>query len=347
MKRSLQITAITLALILVFAGSAMAAEVTLQLGWAETYEPFDHQASAAIHAFAEYVETQSAGEIEVALYPAAELGDADSMIEQVEAGVIEGASSVPSGLIAGRYWSNQNIFDIPYLFENDLVAWEALRPDGEFLPEYSDALAEDTGLRLLTFFIEGERHFTNDVRPVRTPEDMEGLDIRTMEVPAHEIMVESLGANPTVVAWDELYSALDTGVVDGQENPLANIEYISAYEVQDYVTLDGHITLLNGLYVNEDFYQGLSQEHRNIVDQGAIVAAKANRAFTRVLEKNALEILEDEGMEVIELTSEEIQKFQDATQPPVIDFVEDEVEDPEWIDRLLNEIEEAEERLGM
>jgi len=345
--KHLKILAITVGLILVLTGSAFASEVVIDLGWAETYDPLDHQASAAIHAFADYVETESAGEIKVELYPAAELGDADSMIEQVETGVIQACSSVPSGLIAGRYYSDANIFDIPYLFDNDLVAWETLRPDQEFFQDFSDSMADETGLRLLTFFIEGERHFTNDVREVRTPEDMEGLSIRTMEVPAHEIMVEALGAEPTVVAWPELYSALDTGVVDGQENPIANIEYISAYEVQDYLTLDGHITLLNTLIINEDFYQGLSQEHRDIIEQGAMVASKTNRGMTRTLESIGLSTLEDEGMEITELTPEELDKFVEATQPPVIEFIEDEVDDEEWIDRLLNEVDEARERLNI
>lgn len=194
--------------------------VTIKLGWAETAERSGHALSEAAYTFKEQVEALSNGSITVDLYPAAQLGDATSMLTQVEAGTLEACMSVSNGQFATSYYPDLGFLDIPYMFESSQEAYDLLNPEGEFFLDLQSDIAEKTGIRPLVFFNEGLRHITNSKHEIRTPEDMKGLKIRTMNVTAHMKMFEALGAQPTNVSWNELYTALQTGVADGQETPL-------------------------------------------------------------------------------------------------------------------------------
>jgi TRAP-type C4-dicarboxylate transport system substrate-binding protein len=171
---------------------------------------------------------------------------------------------------------------------------------------------------------------------------MEGLKIRTMTVEAHMEMVKALGASPTPIAYSELYGAMQTGVVDGQENPIGNIDYLKAYEVQDYLVLDGHITYMVPAIINEDFFRGLSEEHQQIVREGALEFARVNNTMAKVGNMEGLENVKENGMTVTTLDSEALQAFRKKTQPVVREFVEEQVDDPELIEELLNEIKKYE-----
>lgn len=332
---------------LVFGSTGLASsKVVMKLGWAETADPMGHPTSGALNVFKTYVERESGGEIEVQLYPAGQLGDAKSLIEQVKKGIIQSCASIPSGMIAGSYYPDFNIFDIPYLFRSNAVAWRVLEPKSQFFQDISEALARKAGLRVLGFFIEGQRHFSNSKREIRKPEDLKGLKIRTMEVPAHQEMVRALGAIPTPVSWLELYGALQTGVVDGQENPIGNLVYIKGYEVQKYLTLDGHVTLLNTWVVNESWFKRLSAEHRRIILEAAEVATLTNRGMAELKDAIGLKELRDKGMKIYVPNHQELEAFKAATQPRVIKFIRSAVQDATWIDRILKEVDAAEAELA-
>ena len=321
-------------------------KVVMKVAWAETADPLGHPGSAALNVFKTYVERKSGGEVEVQLYPAGQLGDAKSLIEQVKKGIIQSCASIPSGMVAGSYYSDFNIFDIPYLFSSNAVAWRVLEPKSQFFKDMSDAVAKKAGLRVLGFFIEGQRHFSNNVREIRKPEDLKGLKIRTMEVPAHQEMVRALGATPTPVSWLELYGALQTGVADGQENPIGNLVYIKGYEVQKYLTLDGHVTLLNTWLVNESWFKQLSARHKQIILEAAEVATTTNRGMAELNDAIGLKELSDKGMKIYTPSRQELEAFKAATQPRVLKFIKGAVQDATWIDRILNEVDAAEASLA-
>jgi tripartite ATP-independent transporter DctP family solute receptor len=350
MKRMLRIAGIISLIVFISVTTVdigqAAGKVNMKLAWAETAEPYSHPTTAALTVFKSYVESNSGGTIDVHLYPAGQLGDAKSMIEQVKRGVIQSCASVPSGMIAGSYYSVFNIFDIPYLFSSNAVAWRVLEPKSKFFQDLSDSIAKHAGLRTLGFFIEGRRHFTNNVREVRRPQDLKGLKIRTMEVPAHQEMMRAMGAIPTPVSWLELYSALQTGVVNGQENPIGNIAYLKAYEVQKYLTLDGHLTLVNTWVVNERWFQKLSSEQRQIIREAAEVATLVNRGYAELKDTTGLKELKEKGMRIYSPTLKELAAFKAATQPRVIKYIKKSVKDPQWIKRILNEVKKAETALN-
>lgn len=243
------------------------------------------------------------------LYPAAQLGDATSLLTQVEAGTLESCMSISNGQFATSYYPDLGFLDIPYLFESADEAYNLLNPDGEFFQSLQSDIVTKTGIRPLVFFNEGLRHITNSKREVMTPEDMNGLKIRTMNVTAHMKMFEALGAQPTNVSWNELYTALQTGVADGQENPIANAVYISAWEVQEHMTLDGHVCLCGLFCMNEDFYSSLSATQKQAVDQAARKALEAEYAMFEKNEAANLALLKENGLQVTALTREEIDAF--------------------------------------
>ena len=312
--------------------------VTIKLGWAETADRSGHALSEAAYTFQEVLEAANVN-IKVELYPAAQLGDAASMLTQVEAGTLEACMSVSNGQFATSYYPDLGFLDIPYMFESSQEAYDLLSPEGEFFAELQADIAADTGIRPLVFFNEGLRHITNSKREITKPEDVAGLKIRTMSVAAHMEMFKALGAMPTNVSWGELYTALQTNVVDGQENPIANAVYISAWEVQKYMTLDGHVCLCGLFCMNEAFYQGLSDAQKAAVDAAALKALEAEYGMYTANEAANLQILKDKGLQVTELTSEQIAAFRDACQPQVLEYLKSVMETPELLDKAMAAVE--------
>lgn len=344
MKKVSLILVLTLIALLSISQLGLAVEV-MKIGYAETADPYGHPTSAGLHVFKTYVEKLTGGELKVMLYPAGQLGDAKSLLEQVKRGLIQSCASIPSGMIASRYYNNFNIFDIPYLFRSHAVAWNALNPRTDFFQDISEDMAAKVGLRPLGFFIEGQRHFTNNVREIKRPDDLKGLKIRTMEVPAHMKMVEALGASPTPVSWLELYSALQTGVVDGQENPIGNILYLKGHEVQKYLTLDGHVTLLNTWVVNEKWFNKLTPAIKAAIFEAAQVTTLTNRGMAELKDTVGLTELKEKGMQVYSPTSGELNLFKEVTQQAVLPYIRENIDDTTWIERIQGAVTAAEKEL--
>lgn len=292
--------------------------------------------------FKDYVESRSGGRIKVEIYPACQLGSEREMLEGINLGTIEMANT-SEGAVAGFY-PDILATAVPYAFKNRRIAWEVL--DGPYGQELRKDILETTGMRVLTFSDNGFRNFTNDVRPIHTPEDLEGLKIRTMENPAHMKLVEAMGGIPTPIAWAECYNALQAGTVDGQENPVSLIVSKRFYEVNKYCTLDGHIFSIDFIWINEDFYQSLAPDLKQIVKDGAIQATLVQRGMKLLTNALGVDKLKEEGMEVYTPTAEELAQFQEAAQKPVLDWLETQV-DPSAIDKFLNAIKEAEKKISV
>src|SRR5690606_21979463 len=147
------------------------------------------------------------------------------------------------------------LFDLPFLFESREEAFEAMN-EGEIGEALGKAL-ESQGLYLLGFWDGGFKHLTNSIRPIETPEDMNGLKMRTSQSPLLIAQFQELNAGGVSVDFAELYTALQTNTVDGQENPLSNIVSRRLYEVQDYLTLSGHGYMAYPLLISSEFYHNL------------------------------------------------------------------------------------------
>lgn len=278
----------------------------------------DHPTNTTLlNYFKPMVEEKSGGKIKVEIYPNAQLGSDRQAIESVINGSIE--MSVPGGPVVSGFYEPYMVYDLPFLFDSREAAYAAL--DGELKDKISEGLLKAQNIRILGIGENGFRHITTSKKPIKTPEDLKGLKIRTMECPVHLKTFEALGANPTPIAFNELFTALQQGTVDGQENPIAIIYTSKLYEVQKYLTLDGHYYVNCPYIINENFWNSLSDEEQKIVQEAIDETVKQQRSELEKQEKEYLDLIKKIGTEVIELTPEQRDKFIEKTKP-VYDWFE-------------------------
>ncbi|ABB14368.1 DctP family TRAP transporter solute-binding subunit [Carboxydothermus hydrogenoformans] len=294
----------------------------------------------ACQAFKKYVEEHTNGRVKVTTYPASVLGGEREQLEGVQMGTIQMAA-LSTGPFPGIF-PEIMVFDMPYLFPQDTrVVYKVL--DGPVGQEISDLLLKKTGVRNLAFGENGFRHYTNSVRPIKKPGDMKGLKIRTMENPAHMAIVKALGGSPTPMAFNEVYSALQTKTVDGQENPISLIVSMKFYEVQKYLTLDGHIYNPYLLIINDKFYNSLPEDIRKVIDEGAKVWQKVEREENQKQIEAGMKVLKNAGMVITELTPEELEAFKQATKT-VYDQFKSQIGE-ELLNKVIKAVEEAQKEI--
>jgi tripartite ATP-independent transporter DctP family solute receptor len=284
---------------------------------------------AAALAFEACVEGKTSGSIDVQIFPASQLGGGPEIMEGLQLGTIQMAA-IHDGPISAVY-KPFSVLAMPYLFDDQAMAWAVM--DSEF----GDALAEDmlakTGIRSFGVADNGVRNFTNNVKPVAEPADMEGLKMRVMTAPVWVTLVESLGASATPVPWPELPGALQQGVVDGQENGVTNIVNASLYQHQKYVSLDGHVFSWHAYLMSDMFYESLTDDEKKAVEQCVEISKTIHRGMTAAQDANATAILSEKGMEVVPVSPEQKAKFRAAAQPAVREYIVSEIGE-EWPDRL-------------
>ncbi|HQJ25500.1 MAG TPA: DctP family TRAP transporter solute-binding subunit, partial [Bacillota bacterium] len=259
MNRRLVLKVMAVGMILaVFALSSAglaAPKLILKLAHADAVDITTSRKHAQCITFANLVNAQSGGRLEVQVFGAGQLGAEREYVEAVQAGTVQ--AGIASGVI-GSFFPPAMMTDIPYLFPTATVAWKVL--DGPFGQKLSDMFLARTGMRNLAFAEVGFRHFTNSKRPIKSPADIKGLKIRVQETQVYLRLINSMGGSPTPVAWTETYTALQTKVVDGQENPISSIVFAKLYEVQKYLTLDGHVYGVDWFVINEKFFQSLDKD---------------------------------------------------------------------------------------
>jgi len=268
------------------------------------------------------------------------------VIDQVSAGIVESTIS-SSGGVAQSY-PPVGVFDIPFAFPNIGVASRVIHKESSFGKKFIADMEAKTGMKVLGLIDSGGFFaITNSKRPITSVADMEGLRIRTMTLPTHEAIISSLGGQPTPLPWAEVYTALQTGVADGQMNPVPIIAFAKFDEVQEYLSVTNHIITPYVWFINQDFYDGLSEEHQTIVNWSADVATEAGRSMSRVIEAS------DRGlpalaakMKVNVVPPAEMAKFAAEAQPAVRELIEEKygAEGTEMLEALLASIEEEQAR---
>src|SRR5699024_2920198 len=255
----------------------------------------DHQYHLGAEKFKEELEDNSDTNFTVDIQPNASLGSEGEAVEQVSEGSVEMTVVAPDSNLANTI-PEMNLFGIPYIFEDKEHVYNAL--DNEPGQELLD-LAEDKGMKGLGYWEVGFRHLTNDDKEITNPEDVQGLKIRVQPAKVWEDHMNALGASPTPVDFDELYSALDQGVVDGEENPLPTINSMKFYEV-------------------------ISEEETKAVEDAVEEATTYQRETLDEQEDEIIEKLEDEGVQITDEDEVDRDAFQEATSE-VRESVSDEV----------------------
>ena len=269
----------------------------------------NHFEAVAVNKMKEYIEEQTGGNFTVELFTGAQIGNDQEVFEGLKLGV---ADMLPCGTdIIGNFSKDFGLLSLPYLFDNEKQVEAVV--EGEFGQSLLKEL-EDIGYVGLGFGNFGFRHTTNSKHPINSVEDMKGLKIRTMTTPIHLEVFEALGANPTPMAFSELFSALQQGVVDGQENPLMNIYANKLHEVQKYLTLDGHVFTFVTFVVSKDWYDKLDPSYQQILNDGIKIATEYMKESCESEDALALEKMKEAGVEVVELTPEAKDEFREAVK---------------------------------
>lgn len=290
--------------------SYAAQSMILKVGYGYTEQHPDHQGGLV---FKELVEKQTKGRFKVELYPNNQLGDDSELAEQTKLGTM-------TGFISGRYEEiSTKLYatGLPFLFR-DLEHVEKVMiksPLGD--PFFS--CAEENNLKMLAWVHSGFRQISNNVRPIRKPEDLKGLKMRTPPLDNIVRTMEAFGASATPIPPTELYSALKTGIVDGQENPYVNIWNAKWYEAQKYITAINYLYLVSPFCVNLKWWNSLSPEDKQIIKSAGMAAGDRTNRLIKEQDLQAKQSIAKAGVKVQELTSAEIAAFR-AKVGPVYDF---------------------------
>ena len=341
MKKSAMLLGFMIGFALVISGWGLvpqlsAAPIEIKVAHGDPPDLFTSKKAAGSTIFKQMIENATGGAVEVKVFPAGQLGAEREIAEAVKLGTIQ--VGMVSAVLA-NYFKPSQVLDIPYLFPNYAVAWKVM--DGWFGKELAAACLKETGMRILSYDQVGFRNFTNSVRPIKSPADVKGMKIRVMESPVYIALIKSMGASPTPVPWTETYTALQQKVVDGQENPVASIKFGKIYEVNKYLTMDGHTYGVSFTLINEKFFQSLPKETQSIIKEVAPAAALCSRGIDTIDSTIGVQFLKEKGMEIYVPTAKEKELFRAAAQKPVIEYLEKQI-GRTWIDKVLKATKEAE-----
>jgi tripartite ATP-independent transporter DctP family solute receptor len=267
----------------------------------------------AIDAFAREVEKRTNGRYKIQNFYAGALGAERESIEGIQLGTLD-LTMTSTGPVP-NFVPEVAILDIPFLFRDYAHARAVLDgPIGQDLLTKFDA----KGIKALAWGENGFRHMTNNKHPVNTPDDLKGLKMRTMENPIHIEAYRQFGILPTPMAFTEVFTALQQGTVDGQENPLSVITAAKLEQVQKYLSLTGHVYSPALILMSKAQWDKLSAADKQAFSDAAKEAVKANRARIDEDEKRAVGDLRAKGMAVVDTLDKT--KFQTALTPVYNDF---------------------------
>ncbi len=274
--------------------------------------PKSHPMTIGGEKFAEIVAAKSGGRIKVTVYPGGALGGDAQIASAVQGGTIE-IATMNSGILASQV-KDFEVYDFPFMFANGREADAIV--DGPFGKMMHAKLA-DKGLIGLAYFELGFRNITNSRRPIRTVEDIAGLKLRVIPNAINVDWVKAVGANPTPLAFPEVYAALEQKAIDGQENPLSVILANKFAEVQKHLAITNHQYNPQSMIVSKKVWDTLSNDEKKILQDAATEAAQFERKLTRDAADQNLADLKKAGMEVTEFSPAEQAKLREKFKPVI------------------------------
>ncbi|MBA3909346.1 MAG: ABC transporter substrate-binding protein [Rhodobacter sp.] len=264
----------------------------------------------AVAFFAEEVDRLSGGKMKVKGFGGASLGSD----VQMQAALAGGAQEMMVGATATLVGTVKEfgVWDLPFLFATSVEADAVLDgPIGQKLI----GMLPDRDLVGLVYWENGFRNITNNRGPITTAADLEGLKLRVMQNPVYLEVFTALGANAVPMPFSELFTALETGAVDGQENPSTTILSSKFFEVQDYLTITNHVYSPWIMMVSKSWWDTLSADEQKVLMDAAIASRDFERLDTRAASAKALDELKAAGMQIVEMPPEEIAKMRETAQP--------------------------------
>ncbi len=306
---------------LVFLGAAAAAH-------AANYQPHiirfgyglaeDSNQGRAAKFFADDLAKRTGGKLRMKGFANASLGSDIQMQNALIGGAQEmmvGSTATLVGIVG-----DFGVYDLPFVFRNEKEADTIL--DGPFGQALLNKLQEK-GLVGLVYWENGFRNLTNSKHPIAKMEDLQGIKLRVMQNPVYIDMFKGFGANPIPLSFSELFTALETRTVDGQENPVTTIQSSKFYEVQKYLSLTKHVYSPWIVLVSKKWWEALNADERKAVQESAAAARDFERKDSRALSEKAIEFLKQKGMQVTVVSDKEIERMQETTRQAMFKFASD------------------------
>lgn len=304
---------------------------------AMTQGDMDREESAEImyaELFKEYVEANSGGAIKVDIYPSGQLGSAAENVQGIVANNVE--MGIVNMTLLNSIYEDSMLLSCPGIFSSEEECDAIL--NGEWGQTFFKDMEAATGVKVLTAISNGFRCFTTSNKELTTVDTAKGVTWRVMESPVCIKMVEALEANPVPMAGSEMYTAMQNGTVDGQENPPVNILNDKTYEVQKYMVLDKHMASIVTFVISSKFMDTLPEELQQVIYDAANAATPEAQRVVKKVNDEGVDKLREYGMSVYEPTDEELAAWHEKISGPCQDYVRSELGD-EVVDNLLAAIE--------
>jgi len=265
----------------------------------------EHPLHPSFEKMAEIMNERSGGRIEATAFPSAQLGNLRAISEGLQLGTIEMGTQSPGGLAS--FMPLLGVLELPYIYRDNQHVYQTV--DGEIGQELNELFREKTGIRILGYWMNLYRNTTNSKRPIVKPEDFKGLKIRVPETKTVMDTIAALGASPVPMTFGEVYTSLQQGVIDGQENPLSIIWASKLYEVQKYLSLTGHVYSPVVVMISDQFYNSLPEDLQKIVVEAFEEVRPTARQMVEDQEIEILKNLKDKGMEINDVDKAEFAEY--------------------------------------
>jgi TRAP-type transport system periplasmic protein len=268
----------------------------------------DHPYTLGMVRYAQLVRERTGGRVAIRIHHSRQLGDERQVVEGLQLGTVHLAVSSTGPL--GGFVPDMNVLDLPFLFRDAAHAYKVL--DGE-IGRGLLARFEAVGIKGLAFWENGFRHITTGKKAVERPGDLKGLKIRVMENRVHQAAFRQLGADATPMAWGEVFTSLQQGLLDAQENPIPIVSTFKLYEVQKFLSLTGHVYSPAPLLMSMKSWDRMPADIQKVMRETALEVARVQRQLNRTQEQKQLGELKAKGMTVIEHPDRAA--FREAMQP--------------------------------
>lgn len=325
--RNLKLVASAAAIVVAMAGSALSADLR-----AGTSMAANHPSAMVLKKLSELVKERSAGKLNINVYTDGTLGNDGQMQQQVQSGTQDISTANAAGLAAQV--KEMAVVEFPFIYRNSDEFYSVL---GGAMGKELAAKLYEKGWVPLGFSHNGFRHATNSKRPIQKWEDFKGLKIRVIPNAMYIDMFSALGANPTPMPVSEVYAALETGTVDAQEAPLAQINAMRVYEVQKFISLTGHSVNSEIIVMSRKTYDAMTPENQQIVLAAGKDAVEWKRKQFTEMEAGLLKTIEGGGMKVNKVDNAELARM--AEQMKSVIAKHSELAGKDFADRYIKAIE--------
>lgn len=323
-------------LAMVFAGQALAAKYTCKIALIHSEDLYKDSGYPTAVVFKNLVEANTNGDIDVKIYPNSQLGSETEAMEGLQMGTIQVAS--PSAGATAKFVPEFHALNIPFMFNSHREAWAFY--DSDFVKDVFKKSRKSKGIRYIGQTDDGGGFvaLTNSKHPVKTPEDLQDIKMRDLEHQGRLQFWRALDVKATPIPWEELYTSLQTGVVDGQSNGVGIISWAKLWEVQEYATALGHYYGSLQWFVSEEWFQKLPEKYQRVIENAMAEAKWAGRGIVRVKNVTGYKEMQEHGMEVYFPSEDEKEAFRKLGQPAYIEWVKEEL-DSNLVDQALDEVE--------